>query len=36
MTSNEIFGVSALLGIVRAAFLVHLTIKKGWKISDFF
>ncbi len=36
MTSNEIFGVSALLGIVIAVFLVHLTIKKGWKVPDFF
>ncbi len=36
MTLNEIFGVLALLGIVVAAFLAHLTMKKGWKVPDFF
>jgi hypothetical protein len=36
MTSNEIFGILALLGIVMAAVLAHLTIKKGWKVPDFF
>jgi len=36
MSSNEIFGILALFGIVFAAFLVHLSIKKGWKIIDFF
>ena len=36
MTLNEIFGISALLGIVVAAFLVHLTVKYGWKVPDFF
>ena len=36
MTLDEILGITALLGIVAAAFLVHLTIKKGWKVQDFF
>ena len=36
MTLNEILGVAALVGIVLAAFLAHLTIKKGWKVQDFF
>ncbi len=36
MTSNEIFGTLAILGIVVAAVLAHFSIKKGWKIADFF
>jgi len=36
MTSNELFGTLALLGIVVAAVLAYLTVKKGWKIADFF
>jgi len=36
MTLNEILGILALSGIVIAAFLAHLTIKKGWKVPDFF
>ena len=36
MTLDEILGTAALLGIVVAAFLVHLTIKKEWKVQDFF
>jgi len=36
MTSNEIFEITALLGIVVAAFLAHLTIKKIGKHQTFF
>ena len=36
MTSDEIFGTLSILGIVIAAVLAHLSIKKGWKIADFF